>query len=113
MDRINSTMEKSIDKSEQNTLKTVDQKKKTGFKSTAIKILNVVNTALGKIRKVVLKAVTIISILVTLTVATGVTLYTKDKSFRRLADRKIEDFQDKFYDGPDYLAGFTDLDGSV
>lgn len=106
LDRINSTMEKSIDKSEQNTLKTVDQKKKTGFKSTAIKILNVVNAAMGKIRKVVLKAVTIISILVTLTIVTGATLYANSSSFRSVADRKIEDIQDKFDDSPDYLAGF-------
>ena len=106
LDRINSSMEKSIDKSEQNTLRTVDQQKKTGFKSAAIKVLNIVNTVLGKIRKVVLKTVTIISILVALTVAAGATLYANNKSFRRFADRKIEDIQDKFDDSPDYLAGF-------
>ena len=102
LDKINSIMEKSIDKTEQNTLKTVDQKKKTGFKSVAINILNIVNSVLGKIRKVVLKTATIISILVTLTVATGATLYATNRSFRKVADEKIEDIQDKFYDGPDF-----------
>lgn len=106
LDKINSIMEKSIDKTEQNTLKTVDQKKKTGFKSVAINILNIVNSVLGKIRKVVLKTATIISILVTLTVAAGATLYATNRSFRKVADEKIEDIQDKFYDGPDYFAGF-------
>ena len=102
LDKINSIMEKSIDKTEQNTLKTVDQKKKTGFKSVAINILNIVNSVLGKIRKVVLKTATIISILVTLTVAAGATLYATNRSFRKVADEKIEDIQDKFYDGPDF-----------
>lgn len=102
LDKINSIMEKSIDKTEQNTLKTVDQKKKTGFKSVAINILNLVNSVLGKIRKVVLKTATIISILVTLTVAAGATLYATNRSFRKVADEKIEDIQDRFYDGPDF-----------
>ena len=106
LDKINSIMEKSIDKTEQNTLKTVDQKKKTGFKSVAINILNIVNSVLGKIRKVVLKTVTIISILVTLTVAAGATLYATNSSFRKVADRKIENIQDKFDDSPDYFDGF-------
>lgn len=106
LDKINSIMEKSIDKTEQNTLKTVDQKKKTGFKSVAINILNIVNSVLGKIRKVVLKTATIISILVTLTVAAGATLYATNSSFRKVADRKIENIQDKFDDSPDYFDGF-------
>ena len=106
LDKINSIMEKSIDKTEQNTLKTVDQKKKTGFKSVAINILNIVNSVLGKIRKVVLKTATIISILVTLTVAVGATLYATNSSFRKVADRKIENIQDKFDDSPDYFDGF-------
>ena len=104
--KINSIMEQSIDKTEQNTLKPVDQKKNTGFKSVAINILNIVNSVLGKIRKVVLKTATIISILVTLTVAAGATLYATNRSFRKVADEKIEDIRDKFYDGPDYFAGF-------
>lgn len=82
LDKINSNMEKSIDRSEDNTLKTVDQKKKTGFKSIAIKILNKVNAVLGKLKKVVMKSAKVIAVLLAAAAVTGVGLYKTNKPFR-------------------------------
>ena len=82
LDKINSNMEKSIDRSEDNTLKTVDQKKKTGFKSIAIKILNKVNAVLGKLKKVVMKSAKVIAALLAAAAVTGVGLYKTNKPFR-------------------------------
>lgn len=98
LDKINSSMEKSIDKSEQNTLKTVDQKKKTGFKSVAIKILNIVNAVLGKIRKVVLKTAKIIAILAALVVPVAATMYANNPTFRNAVNGQVERVRNNYND---------------
>lgn len=98
LDKINSSMEKSIDKSEQNTLKTVDQKKKTGFKSVAIKILNIVNAVLGKIRKVVLKTAKIIAILAALIVPVAATMYANNPTFRNAVNGQVERVRNNYND---------------
>lgn len=107
LDKINSSMEKSIDKSEQNTLKTVDQKKKTGFKSVAIKILNAVNAVLGKIRKVVLKTAKIIAILAALVVPVAATMYANNPTFRNAVNGQVERVRNNYND---YMASKYDDD---
>lgn len=103
LDKINSNMEKSIDRSEDNTLKTVDQKKKTGFKSIAIKILNKVNAVLGKLKKVVMKSAKVIAVLLAAAAVTGVRLYKTNKPFRDAVNDRIGKVHGNYSnDDPDY-----------
>lgn len=103
LDKINSNMEKSIDRSEDNTLKTVDQKKKTGFKSIAIKILNKVNAVLGKLKKVVMKSAKVIAVLLAAAAVTGVGLYKTNKPFRDAVNDRIGKVHGNYSnDDPDY-----------
>lgn len=103
LDKINSNMEKSIDRSEDNTLKTVDQKKKTGFKSIAIKILNKVNAVLGKLKKVVMKSAKVIAVLLATAAVTGVGLYKTNKPFRDAVNDRIGKGHGNYSnDDPDY-----------
>lgn len=103
LDKINSNMEKSIDRSEDNTLKTVDQKKKTGFKSIAIKILNKVNAVLGKLKKVVMKSAKVIAVLLAAAAVTGVGLYKTNKPFRDAVNDRLGKVRGNYSnDDPDY-----------